>query len=148
MNSLKNPTEKLFADCPLFLRLFVRIPRLLLRHVDNCWRSLSLKQWYLKQWQPSARTTSANACPCHDRTKDVCYFKEFMEPSNLSSLRLCVLFQCVFPMERPILMESPGTQIYGPLALWNVCSALAMSPSKNVRKSTAPIGTPASILKK
>lgn len=61
---------------------------------------------------------------------------------------LCVLFQCVFPMERPILMESPGTQIYGPLALWNVCSALVMSPSKNVRRSTAPIDTPASILKK
>lgn len=67
---------------------------------------------------------------------------------HLHSLYSRVFFQCVFPMERPTLMESPGTQIYEHLALWNVYYALVMSPSKNVRKSTAPIDTPASILKK
>lgn len=64
-----------------------------------------------------------------------------------SSITSTNMDKCVFPMERPILTENPGIQIYELLALWNVFYALVMSPSKNVRKSTAPIDTPASILK-
>lgn len=126
-------TELGFFVC-LFWRVFVFV-------LFFCYRSCSVN---IHRWATK-------------RTKDDWCLKGFRSwvlstgtcfSSLAFNFQSCVLFQCVFPMERPTPMASPGTQTSEHLALWSVCCALVMSPSKSVRKSTAPIDTPANILKK